>query len=76
MDIRIPPNYGPRYNKMFVGVFSEVASESKVDLLPFFMEQIAIQPDLMQRDGIHPNIQAQDKIVNIMNQQFSRMVME
>ncbi|WP_286261470.1 arylesterase [Thalassotalea atypica] len=74
MDVRIPPNYGPRYNKMFINVFAEVASETEVELLPFFMEQIAVEPHLMQNDGIHPNIKAQEKIVKIMNQQFSRIV--
>lgn len=65
MEIQIPPNYGPRYNKMFTNVFKEVAQETGVPLMPFFMEKIAIDPNLMQADGIHPNEQAQSKIVDI-----------
>ena len=30
MQIQIPPNYGPRYNKMFTQVFSTVAEESEI----------------------------------------------
>ena len=76
MDIRIPPNYGPRYNKMFNEVFSEVAQESGVKLLPFFMETIAIKPELMQADGIHPNIDAQPLIVEIMKNQVTQIVVQ
>ncbi|WOH38504.1 arylesterase [Thalassotalea fonticola] len=57
--IRIPPNYGPRYNKMFSDVFTHAASETNVVLLPFFIESVAAKPELMQADGIHPTIAAQ-----------------
>ncbi|WNC74095.1 arylesterase [Thalassotalea psychrophila] len=57
--IRIPPNYGPRYNKMFSDVFANAAQESTVTLLPFFIESVAGKPELMQADGIHPTIEAQ-----------------
>ncbi|WNC70391.1 arylesterase [Thalassotalea nanhaiensis] len=58
-SIRIPPNYGPRYNKMFSDVFANTAKESTVTLLPFFVESVAANPELMQADGIHPTIEAQ-----------------
>lgn len=76
MDIRIPPNYGPRYNKMFNEVFSAVAHETNVKLLPFFMESIAVKPELMQADGIHPNIDAQPLIVEIMKNQVTQIVVQ
>lgn len=76
MNIRIPPNYGPRYNQLFQNVFTEVANETQVALLPFFMESIAIRPELMQADGIHPNIKAQPQIVEIMKQQFNSVTAE
>lgn len=76
MDIRIPPNYGPRYNQLFQNVFKEVAQETNIELLPFFMETIAIKPELMLSDGIHPNIKAQPLIVDMMKQQFNQLVTE
>ncbi len=73
MAIRIPPNYGPRYNKMFTDVFTEVSEEKEITLLPFFMEQIATDPSLMQNDGIHPNISAQPKIADFMAEQLATL---
>ncbi|WP_235938950.1 arylesterase [Thalassotalea algicola] len=74
MEIKIPPNYGPRYNKMFANVFNEVASETETPLLPFFLEAIAIEPKLMQSDGIHPNIEAQPMIVELMNKTLTNAI--
>ena len=34
--IKITPNYGPRYNKMFEQVFIDVAKQSNIKLIPFF----------------------------------------
>ncbi len=65
-EIQIPPNYGPRYNKMFSDVFSSVAKEKNVALLPFFIASVAINPDLMQGDGIHPTKDAQPIIASEM----------
>jgi acyl-CoA thioesterase-1 len=66
MQIRIPPNYGPRYNQMFVALYPRLAKQQQLTLWPFFMDQIAIEPNLMQADGIHPNVKAQAKISNMM----------
>jgi len=74
MDIKIPPNYGARYNKLFNQTFTEVAKQSKITLLPFFMERIAIKPELMQADGIHPNIDAQPIIITFMKQQLDTLI--
>ncbi|QFI38588.1 arylesterase [Moritella marina ATCC 15381] len=73
MNIRIPPNYGPRYSKMFTDVFAQVGNEKDITVLPFFMEQIAVDPSLMQNDGIHPNRFAQPKIADIMSKQLATM---
>lgn|SRR5690554_5685220 len=65
-QIRIPPNYGARYNQLFANVFPEVAKQQAVPLVPFFMEQIIEDENLMQGDGIHPNREAQPLIADIM----------
>jgi len=70
MQIKITPNYGPRYNKMFEDVFEQVALEKKVNLLPFFMAEIATDPELMQNDGIHPNAKAQPLIAEFVGKQL------
>ncbi|MBW4968182.1 arylesterase [Pseudoalteromonas sp. CR1] len=62
MEIYIPPNYGPRYSKMFTDSFSQISEETNTHLLNFFMLNIADKPELMQNDGLHPNKKAQPLI--------------
>jgi acyl-CoA thioesterase-1 len=59
LAIRIPTNYGPRYTGAFENVYRELAEQSGVLWIEFFMEGIALNEDLMQDDGIHPNAEAQ-----------------
>ena len=59
LGIRIPTNYGPRYTQAFEGVFRELATELEVPWIEFFMEGVALNEELMQDDGIHPNAEAQ-----------------
>lgn len=73
IDIRITPNYGSRYTKMFEQVFSDVAKEKQVTLLPFFMEQVITDSALMMEDGIHPNVKAQPIIADYVYQQLSEL---
>ncbi|RUO41278.1 arylesterase [Pseudidiomarina aestuarii] len=65
-QVRIPPNYGQRYSQMFANIFPTVAEEAEIQLVPFFMEQIIVDENLMQNDGIHPNREAQPLIADIM----------
>ena len=74
IKIKITPNYGPRYNKMFEQVFEDVAKERNITLLPFFMEVVATDPELMQADGIHPNAQAQPIISEYVEQQIKQIM--
>ncbi|CAM2941644.1 arylesterase [Pseudoalteromonas distincta] len=62
MEIYIPPNYGPRYSKMFTDTFTDVSEETNAHLMNFFMLNIASQSDLMQNDSLHPNKKAQPLI--------------
>jgi acyl-CoA thioesterase I len=59
LGIRIPPNYGPRYTRAFESVYRELAAELNVPWIEFFMEGVAMNDELMQEDGIHPNAKAQ-----------------
>jgi acyl-CoA thioesterase-1 len=59
LGITIPPNYGERYIEIFEDVFREVAEEHEILWIEFFMEGIALNEELMQGDGIHPNAAAQ-----------------
>jgi len=64
LGIRIPLNYGPRYTQAFEATFRDVASEQGVPWIEFFMDGIALNEELMQDDGIHPNAEAQPLLLD------------
>jgi len=64
LGIRIPPNYGPRYTQAFERVYRELADELNVPWIEFFMEGVALNEELMQDDGIHPNAEAQPVLLD------------
>ena len=58
-QMQIPTNYGKRYTQMFTSSYAKLSEKYAVIMLPFFLENIALDKNLMQRDGIHPNAEAQ-----------------
>ena len=73
-DMQIPTNYGKRYTQMFSDTFETVSEQHEVTKIPFFLEDIALQKDLMQRDGIHPNAEAQPMIVDFMFEKLTPLI--
>jgi acyl-CoA thioesterase-1 len=55
LGMRMPPNYGPQYTEQFAMVFSDLARDKKLPLVPFLLTDIALSPTLLQGDDIHPN---------------------
>jgi len=66
LGMRIPPNYGPQYTAQFEAVYGDLARADKLPLVPFFMDHIALQPNLMQSDDIHPNADGQPVLLDNM----------
>jgi acyl-CoA thioesterase-1 len=64
LGIRIPSNYGPRYTQAFENVFRETAEALDIPWIEFFMDGIALNEELMQADGIHPNEKAQPRLLD------------
>ena len=62
MQIKILPNYGKRYQEQFESIFPKVAKENDIILIPFMLNDIALDKALMLPDGIHPNADAQPLI--------------
>ncbi len=50
-----PPTMGSDYQREFSMAFPDLASEHKVEFLPFLLDNVALNKDLNQADGIHPN---------------------
>lgn len=53
--MRAPRNLGPAYYIKFDLIYSDLARKHRVALDPFFLEGVALQPELNQPDGLHPN---------------------
>jgi acyl-CoA thioesterase-1 len=64
LGIRMPPNYGPEYTEQFRLCYSDLARDKKLPLVPFLLKDIALDPALMQADGIHPNALGQPKLLD------------
>lgn len=64
VGMQIPPNYGPDYTRRFAGMYQDLAKSNKVALVPFFFEGIAADLSLFQADRIHPNEQAQPRLLD------------
>jgi acyl-CoA thioesterase-1 len=62
-SMRIPPNYGERYTSEFAGLYEKVAAEKNIPLAGFLLNGVALDRELMQADGIHPNVKGQPKLL-------------
>ncbi len=74
MQIRLPANYGRRYNEAFSAIYPRLAQTADIPLLPFFMEEVYLKPQWMQDDGIHPNGDAQPFIADWMATHLTPLV--
>lgn len=63
VGIELPVNYGPRYRDGLRAVYAELARNRRVALVPFLLEGVALDPALMQADGLHPVAAAQPRVL-------------
>lgn len=63
LGVRIPQNYGSLYTKQFQQIFTNVAKQQNVSVLPNFLNSIDENIDLFQPDGLHPKVEAQHLIL-------------
>ncbi len=50
-----PTSVGADYQREYVNSFSDLADKYEVEFLPFLLENVALNKNLNQADGIHPN---------------------
>lgn len=62
--IKLPPNYGTTYLEKFESMYADLANEFDTLLVPFFMEGVAMRPELLQTDNIHPNEEGQPVLLD------------
>jgi acyl-CoA thioesterase-1 len=61
--MRAAPNLGPNYAHAFEAIYSDLAAKNDLLLYPFFLDGVAADPKLNQRDGLHPTAAGVDAIV-------------
>jgi acyl-CoA thioesterase I len=61
--MRALPNWGTIYDKEFDRLYPELARTHGVALYPFFLDGVAMNPELNQPDGLHPNARGVAMIV-------------
>lgn len=54
-----PPTMGAEYQRDFTMAFPDLATEHKIEFLPFLLENIAMKKELNQADSIHPNVEGE-----------------
>lgn len=52
--MQMPPSLGPDYTSDFAAIYPELAEKNHLPLVPFLLDGVALNPELNQRDGIHP----------------------
>ena len=72
--MQIPPNYGPRYTQAFRDVFTDLSESYDVALANDFIEAVALKPELMQDDGIHPTAAGQPLLLDALWPTIERLL--
>lgn len=63
LGIRLPPNYGPAFDRRLAQMYQQLSEQYNLPLDPFFLADVALNPALMLDDGLHPNAAAQPLIL-------------
>jgi acyl-CoA thioesterase-1 len=74
VGIRIPPNYGPRYANEFAVIYPNIAKQFSLPLVPFLLEKVALDPSLMQDDGLHPNVRGEPLVLDTLWQGLAPLI--
>lgn len=61
----LPRNYGAAYVRDFERIFRDLARQRRAILIPFFLEGVAMRPELMQPDALHPNAEGCRRVAEL-----------
>jgi len=61
--MQIPQNYGTEYTESFRKAFHELARQYQLRMIPFLLKEVGGVSSLNQADGIHPNPEGHQIIV-------------
>lgn len=54
--MQVPPNMGPDYTQKFREIYPDLAKQNDAHLIPFLLNELGGDSELMQSDGIHPTV--------------------
>jgi len=63
LGIELPVNYGPQYRDGLRAVYADLAKAKHTGLVPFLLEDVAMDPAKMQEDGLHPVASAEPQVL-------------
>jgi len=64
LGIELPVNYGPQYRDGLRAIYADLARDKHTALVPFLLEGVALDPSLMQDDGLHPTAAGEPKVLD------------
>jgi len=64
IGMRLPNNYGPQYNSNFSAIYSKLAKQFELPLIPFLLSGLENNRAMFQKDGLHPTAAAQPAILD------------
>ncbi len=64
LGIEMPVNYGPQYRDGLRAIYADLSREKHTALVPFLLAGVALNPDLMQEDGLHPIAAGEPIVLN------------
>ena len=74
VGIELPVNYGPQYRDGLRAVYAELARTRHTALVPFLLNGVALDPALMQDDGLHPVANAEPKVLDTVWKQLQPLL--
>lgn len=64
LGIELPVNYGPQYRDGLRAIYSDLSTQKHTALVPFLLDGVALDPQLMQDDGLHPVAAGEPKVLD------------
>ena len=74
LGIELPVNYGPQYRDGLREIYADLARTRHVALVPFLLDGIALDPAMMQDDGLHPVAAAEPRVLDTVWKQLQPLL--
>jgi len=66
LGMDIPSNYGSDYTYAFAEMYRRIAEEEGAIMVPGFVQEVGMDPTLMQADGLHPTAEGHRRLAGIL----------